>query len=336
MSNDYGRTAQSYMYGSGRRNPLDPRAYYQPRYERYRYCRPYRHFDVRHQHRRHHYCGLTRPYYGYLGLGYYPRSGYFGLDYYYPSDGYYGLDYYPTRYHTYTTVYHRDPYWGSFDDDGASVTNNIYIGDEAEEVMSGQGGGVAYISAPQTSGVEPIIEVGPPLPTAGTTAEPSAEPGLPEPTLVDLGNAAFNDGAYDEAVRYYIGAVLTDDQDGIARLFYGLAEFALGDYDLAATGMRRALVVLPDLIERPIDLRSLYPDLGTFESHLNKLVRFVNEHPKGTNALFVLGYVYYASAQPELAAATMRSLTELDPTDELAAKVRDASVQVLSVDPSTE
>jgi tetratricopeptide (TPR) repeat protein len=153
---------------------------------------------------------------------------------------------------------------------------------------------------------------------------------------VDLGNAAFNDGAYDEAVRYYIGAVLTDDQDGIARLFYGLAQFALGDYDLAATGMRRALVVLPDLIERPIDLRSLYPDLETFESHLNKLVRFVNEHPKGTNALFVLGYVYYASAQPELAAATMRSLTELEPTDELAAKVRDASVQVLSVDPSTE
>ena len=342
LSNDYRRAAYSSLLTGGRRHTLHPRTYYQPHYGRYRYCQPYRHYHIRrHFHRRNYCYDWYRPYYGYFGLGYYPRYGhYYGIDYSYPGYGYYGLGYYyPTSYGSYTTVYRPDPFVGSFDDEDVYYTNNIYIGAETEEGTSGQSGSVAFISTPQSPTVErtigspieptvqPSIEVGP--------AEPPDEGGpsdTAEPTLVDFGNAAFNAGEYNEAVRYYVGAVLADDKDAVARLFYGLAQFALGDYDLAAMGMRRALAVMPDLIDRPIDLRSLYPDIETFESHLDKLVRFVNEHPSGTNALFVLGYVYYASAQPELAVPTLRALTDLDPKDELASRVRDAAIRVQSTD----
>ena len=330
----------SFLTGT-RRHTLHPRAYYQPRYSRYRYCQPYRHFQARRHHRGYRYDDWYRPYYGDYGFGYYPRSTYYGAAYYNPTYGYYGLDYYyPSMYRSYTPVYGSAWYAQDFDDDqDVYYTNNVYLGGETEGANAGEQGSIAFVSTPQASTTAPIIgsAAGPgvgaasPAPVGAATVE-DASAAQGEPTLVDLGNAAFNEGDYNEAVRYYVGAVLADDNDGIARLFYGLAQFALGDYDLAAMGMRRALVVMPDLIDRPIDLRSLYPDLETFESHVNKVVRFVNENPSGTNALFVLGYVYYASAQPEPAVSTLRKLTDLDPKDKQGAQVRNAAISVLSAD----
>jgi tetratricopeptide (TPR) repeat protein len=316
-----------------RRHTLHPRSYFQPRYDRYRYCRPYRHFHVRRHFPRYRYWDRYRPYYGYYyGFGYYPYSTYYGVSHYYPTYGYSSYDYYyPSTYLSYTPAYVSDWRTDDFDDQDVYYTNNIYIGDETEEVTTGGQGSIAVVSTPQVQQTAPVVgsAIQPSVQAEAAEAPPAAEQ---EPTLVDIGNAAFNEGDYQEAIRYYVGAVLANDDDGIARLFYGLSQFAIGDYDLAAMGMRRALVVMPDLIDRPIDLRSLYPDLETFESHLAKLVRFVEENPRGTNAMFVLGYVYYASAQPELAVPTLRKLTDLDPNDKEAAQVRNAAISVLSVD----
>jgi len=274
-----------------------------------------------------------RPYYGYYyGVGYYPYSTYYGVSGYYPTYGYSSYDYYyPSTYLSYTPAYVSDWRDDDFDDQDVYYTNNVYIGDETDGVATGSQGGGAVISTPQVQEPAPVVgsAIEPGVQAETIEGAPAAEQ---EPTLVDIGNAAFNEGDYQEAIRYYVGAVLANDNDGIARLFYGLSQFAIGDYDLAAMGMRRALVIMPDLIDRPIDLRSLYPDLETFESQLDKLVRFVEENPRGTNAMFVLGYVYYASAQPELAVSTLRKLTDLDSKDKEAAQVRNAAIAVLSAD----
>jgi tetratricopeptide (TPR) repeat protein len=320
-----------YPLDYGRPHRLPRCAYYQPHYSRYHYCRPYRHYYVRHRLPRHYY--VDSSYYGYFGLGYYPTYGYVGFGSTYPTSYWYD---YPASYDGYAT-YYRDADL-SYDQDVYYTTNNYYVTQEAAPATVQGDGGVGYISdygppVGDVSAPQATTEIMPMQPVGEAESQVDTGP-APEPTLVDFGNAAFNAGDYEGAVRYYVGAVLADDNDGVARLFYGLTQFALGDYDLSAMGMRRALGVLPELIDRPIDLRSLYPDAESFEAQLEKLVSFVKEHKDARNALFTLGYVYYATAQPGLATETMRKLTDLDPKDELAIKVRDAAAKVIAQDSS--
>ncbi len=288
-------------------------------------------------------------------MGYWPSYGYLTSNWTYPSSGYYWSSYYsPARlydspsYYSYTRVYTSEPDVDYVVDepDVYYTENNYYVGGGAVGQAVDDVGIAALEPSTSTSGtvviepnrvdgrVEPTpsVKMEDPITPGGRRAEPEADNGMtpPEPTLVDLGNAAFNAGDYEEAVRFYVGAVLVDDSDAAARLFYGLAQFALGDNDLAAMALRRALDLWPELIEQPIDLRSLYPDIASFESHLDNLVKFVDEHASNRNALFVLGYVYYATAQPELAAITLGKLVDLEPEDALAARVRDAALRVIA------
>jgi len=183
----------------------------------------------------------------------------------------------------------------------------------------------AYESSVQPAAYAAPESVSPPVGETNSASESAPI----EPTLVDQGNAAFNAGEYERAGRLYLSAVLADQNTEIARLFYGLAQFALGDYELAATAMRRAILIGSDMIERPVDLRSIYPDLQTFENHVERLYTFVSEHPGDRNALFLLGFVHYASAHPDQAVTYLRTLTDLDPTDELAIKIRDRAAEVI-------
>ena len=289
--------------------------YYRTVYDRYAYSRPYIPYYARYGHHGHDFDDYY--YGGYVSLGYSSGYGSYGIGHLYPANNYYSS----------TTVYETEPVV-------------VYQTDAVDPVPSDAG--VVYGEIPPAA---PDPAYGPPPPVGGPvtgTPDPSApitEPGTAgepaKPTLIDEGNAAFNAGEYQTAVRYYVSAVLAGDNDAFARLFYGLAQFALGDYELAAMGMRRALAIAPELIERPVDFRSIYPDLATFDRHLNKLVAYVAEHPTDKAALFLLSYVYFASAQPDLALPTARVLADLDPEDKLAGKVRDAAAGVLEQAPRT-
>ena len=109
---------------------------------------------------------------------------------------------------------------------------------------------------------------------------------------------------------------------------------SLGDYELANVGIRRALVLDPDLIARPIDVRSVYPDAATFETQRDDLLKYVGDNSDDTNAQFLLGFIYYASAQPDMAVSFFRSVTDTNPKDELAVRMRDQAVAVMSSAPA--
>lgn len=175
--------------------------------------------------------------------------------------------------------------------------------------------------------------------TAGA-AEPVVEPlsGPPsqedlaqvEPDLLEIGNAAFNQGDYRGAVRNYIAAIMTDEESGYPRLFYGLGQFALGDYGLAAIGVRRALSVSRDLITNPIDVRSIYPSESVFLEHMRKLHAHVADSPDDTEAKFLLGYLYFASASPENALSLFSSVLADTPGDPLVKELQNTATDIVS------
>ena len=120
-----------------------------------------------------------------------------------------------------------------------------------------------------------------------------------------------------------------------AELLYGVACFATGDYDVAAVTVRQALTDGPQLMDHPIDLRSLYGDDTTLEFHLDSLARFLSDSTRtgsplsGNDRAFLLGYLYVAAGQAERGLTVLDRLLESDPTDTLASLLRDATFQAL-------
>lgn len=297
--------------GDGRRYASGLVSFYEPRYDGYRYCRPYRHHYRsmrRHYGRRN--CG------SYLGFGFttgYPR---YSAVYGYPSTLHL-FDPAPLSTNIYsTTVYETEPYV-------VTQPAEVYV------EQQGYDAGTEYAPTVPEGAADTVTT--PPSDTAVATENTPTDAQQEDTyTLVDEGNIAFNAGDYEAAIRLYVAAVLIDDTDASARLFYGLAEFAVGDYELAAVGMRRALSLDPELISSPIDLRSIYPDAETFEGQLKKLVEYVAANPKEQNPVFLLGYVYFATADPGSAVSVLQAAVSLEPTDELASAVLSRAVEVLS------
>lgn len=284
-------------------------SFFTPHYGRYHYSRPYSHYLHRRYYRDHHYYGAY-PYglgFGLLGLSYYPNVYY--TDYGYPTSSYH------------ETIIYQDGY------PPAANGSDVYYSDPgvSDPAVQGSAGYGSVALGQPDAAVAPT--------DAGVTGDAA---GIEEPTLVDLGNVAFNAGDYEEAMRFYITALLTDDQDAVARLFYGLSQFAVGDYSMASMAMRRALAVDPSLVEQPIDLRSLYPDLETFQKQLASLEAHVSKHPDDVHALFLMGYVYFAAAEPEKAIGTLNQLTTIDPRHDPGAQVLGVAKAIVKAEAEPE
>jgi len=287
--------------------------YYQPSYGHHRYARPYRHHYARYV-----------PYRALFGYGYH-HHGTYGVSLY-PA---YGYDDYAVANNV--TIYNTYPQPEAPDSGTVIIEETVETTLPAEnQVYSTEG--VVYEESTAGYGQE-----GKPGPQADASVVTGAGPlvhategGSPnEATLVDLGNAAFNVGAYSDAIRYYTAAVLADDSDGFARLFYGLGQFAMGDYDLAVVAFRRALAMEPSLITEPIDLRSIYADAKTFERHRARLLKHVGENADEYESMFLMGYIYFATAEPGNALAMFRSVLELNEADAQTIQLRDTIAEIL-------
>ncbi len=155
------------------------------------------------------------------------------------------------------------------------------------------------------------------------------------PALVKEANALFADERYEEARELYLRVVLGDDGDGAARLLYGLSSVALGDHRLAAVAVRSALTTMPELVGDPFDLRSFYREPAAFERHLEAARAFarwsseVGTSEESRDAMLLLGYLLFASAQAEPAAEIFEKLAEQNPEDKLFGSLRDAARNVL-------
>lgn len=269
-----------------------------------RYYRPYGVFN---------YCYTPRyPRYRYPYRPVYDSwySGYYG------SIGFTGLWSYPYNYgYADTVVYYPS----------STVT---YVPQSYTTVYTGGADGVTYAppaAQPQHIPVDQAAGVA--APADQPAAAPEAQlPAQPHP--IELGNRVFAEGRYAEARSHYMGAALADEDDGFARLFYGLASFALGEFEAASAAFRRSLTLSKELIDAPIDLRQFYKDGTQLDAQLAALERRTLEVPSDREAGLLLGYLYYATAAPDKALAEFQRLVDAEPTDELAALLRDATKRV--------
>ena len=257
-----------------------------------------------------------RRHHGHRGGYYYPYSYYA-----YPAGHYYD-DYYPIRYYdgygqyrpycgyTYTSVYYPQPYTHRYYE-----TNVVYV-DSGEDVAD------VYEGPPDPPRVEySHMPDGDFLPLTAQEDD----------SMVGSGNVAFAAGDYEAARQHYIQAMFADERDGHAKLLYAMASFAMRDYELAGTALRRALITTPRLLEYPVDVRGLYTHVDLYEVQLDALVHYVATHPDDGDAQLLLGYVHYATDAPERALRVLDRLTTADPTDDLAAVLAESIVRVTRI-----
>ncbi|MBI4716605.1 MAG: tetratricopeptide repeat protein [Planctomycetes bacterium] len=245
------------------------------------------------------------PAYGYPSSVFYPGYRYahlYDFNVYLPATGYVA---YATQYDTYATS------------DAAYSEPVVYQRTTTYETRA-----AAEVPAPAvTPPAAPPVE----QPAQAAANQPPAE----VPAEIRRGHELFGEGRYDEAREWFARAVFADDNDGYAKLFYCLGSFALGEVELAAVALRRALAAAPDLIEAPIDLRQFYGDTKALDGHLARLEQRVQENPADADARFLLGYMQYATGQAGKALESLKALGESSPTEELTTKLRDAVQRVV-------
>ncbi len=103
------------------------------------------------------------------------------------------------------------------------------------------------------------------------------------------GARAFQRGDFERAREDYVQALVLGCDDTRVRIGLGLAEFARGRYDEAATAFQAELIGAPNLDRSGLDLRKAYGRPEEFESHVSSLERTAVADE--ASQLFVLGYV---------------------------------------------
>jgi hypothetical protein len=159
-------------------------------------------------------------------------------------------------------------------------------------------------SEPQVVYAEPVSEavgevaVAEPQPAREVVAPPVNPLSIASQRYLELGDRAFREGRYTDAVQFYAKAVEFAPDQGALYLVLSDALFAAGDYHYGAYAIRRALELDPALIQSEIDKHGFYHDPRLFDEQLAALERYVNEHPSDRDARLVLALNYLLGGRP--------------------------------------
>jgi hypothetical protein len=127
-----------------------------------------------------------------------------------------------------------------------------------------------------------------------------------------LGDRAFRDGRYGDAVHFYAKAIEYSPNDGVMHLILSDALFATGDYHYAAYALRRALELDPRLVEATADKHTFYSDPTTFDTQLMLLERYVQDHFVDDDARLLLAANYLFGGRPDASIEILESPFSVD------------------------
>ncbi len=144
-----------------------------------------------------------------------------------------------------------------------------------------------------------------------------------------LGDRAFRDGRFSDAVYAYAKAVELVPDDGVFHLILSDALFATGDYHYCAYALRRAIELDPKLVESVVDKRGFYGDPREFDRQLALLERYVEDHFLDDDARLVLAANYLFSNRPDLTADLLQSAFSSAVRDSVAGRVIASRAQSL-------
>ncbi len=261
------------------------------------------------------YYGLNCPSYFFRGFNYcgYGWLGYgwsWCWNYYWYDCGYYW--WYPRTYScyrpfysyvVYQTIEREVPVYIQSDTVAADAGNVVYI--EDGDVVAGGGG-----SEPRNLALEESL---------GRAAD----------YYLILGDRAFREERFGDAVHYYAKAVEFGGEEGVLYLILSDALFATGDYHYAAYALRRALELDPALMESVIDKRSFYSDARAFDRQLATLELYLEDHFLDDDARLVLAANYLFGGRPAAAVDLLSSSFSEDVRESDAGRLLLESAQAL-------
>lgn len=178
----------------------------------------------------------------------------------------------------------------------------------------------------QSEPVGETVVASQPAAPAGRIAPPAASDGSPlsiaAQRYLELGDRAFREGRYLDAVQFYAKAVEFAPDRGALYLVLSDALFAAGDYHYGAYAVRRALELEPELIETSVDKHGFYADPSEFDGQIQALERYLDEHPGDRDARLVLALNYLFGGNAEGAARTIEGASPSLMDDPAAQSIR--------------
>ena len=145
---------------------------------------------------------------------------------------------------------------------------------------------------------------------------------------LSLGDSAFREGRYTDAVQFYAKAVEFAPKEGALYLVLADALFASGDYHYGAYAIRKGLELDPALADASIDKREFYPNPADFEHQLAVLEQYVQDHPQDRDARLVLALNYlFGGAPPQTTVDFLESLGSGALRDEEVGQLLTASAR---------
>ena len=179
------------------------------------------------------------------------------------------------------------------------------VAQEADAPVVAQGEGSITVAAPEAGGIG----------GARAGAQGAASHHL------ELGDAAFREGRYSDAVHDYAKAVELQPGEGVLHLILSDALFATGDYHYAAYALRRALELDPTLVDSVVDKHSFYGDPSEFDRQLDLLERYLEDHFLDDDARLLLSANYLFGGKISQAADLLQSPFSLATRDSAAGRV---------------
>jgi len=177
---------------------------------------------------------------------------------------------------------------------------------------------VVYVEAPvEPAAGEAVVAVAAapdvPAPPAGGVDRPLGTEARVAEHLA-LGDAAFREGRYSEAVHHYARAVELQPTRGVLHVVLSDALFATGDYHYAAYALRRALELDPALVAQmtEVDKRTFYGNSSDFDRQLGLLEGYLEDHFLDEDARLVLAANYLFSRRPAQAVTLLESPFSLE------------------------
>ncbi|MDP6739024.1 MAG: tetratricopeptide repeat protein [Planctomycetota bacterium] len=163
----------------------------------------------------------------------------------------------------------------------------VYVYEEPQEEV--------YVEGPIAEGEVVVAED-----WAGGTPVPAADGNLNRAAdhYLTLGDQAFQESRFGDAVHFYAKAVEFSPQDGILYLILADSLFATGDYHYAAYALRRAFELDPKLAMSVVDKHGFYADPIEFDRQIATLELYIQDHFLDDDARLVLAANYLFGGRP--------------------------------------
>jgi len=129
---------------------------------------------------------------------------------------------------------------------------------------------------------------------------------------VALGDLAFSERRYGDAVSHYAKAIEYAPDDAVLYMLLSDALFATGDYHYAASALRKALDLEPRLVDTIVDKHAVYGDPQEFEKQLGYLENYLKDNFLDEDARLVLGANYLFGNKPHQALDLLQSSFSLE------------------------